>query len=136
MAVLCWLCMAICCLPFVWHLHLVVSGIKDVLDALITGSSRKGERFPAGGFQMAGGIFVSQFQKPHTAAVGLLFYTLGGKDCIYYLTGTGTDPLRPFAETVTFPFQILLVGCRHMLCDCAVLSLASIKPAMGRAIRL
>ena len=79
-----------------------------------------------------GGILVGQLQKPHTAAVGLLFYTLGGKDCVYYLTGTGTDPLRPFAETVTVPFQILLVGCRHMLCDCAVLSLASIKPAMGR----
>ena len=96
MAVLCWLCMAVCGLPFIWHLRLVVSGIKDVLDTLITGSSRKGERFPTGGFQSMGGILVGQLQKPHTAAVGLLFYTLGGKDCVYYLTGTGADPLRPF----------------------------------------
>ena len=54
-----------------------------------------------------GGILVGQLQKPHTAAVGLLFYTLGGKDCVYYLTGTGTDPLRPFAETVTVLCRIL-----------------------------
>ena len=78
-----------------------------------------------------GGILVGQLQKPHTTAVGLLFYTLGGKDCVYYLTGTGTDPLRPFAETVTIPFQILLVRLRHMLCNCTVLSLAAIKTAVG-----
>ena len=79
-----------------------------------------------------GGILVGQLQKPHTAAVGLLFYTLGGKDCIYYLTGTGADPLRPFAETVTVPFQILLVGLRHMLCNRTVLPFTAIKTAMGR----
>lgn len=107
MAVLCWLCMAACCCSLVRHLQLIVSGIKDVLDTLITGSSRKRERFPAGGFQTVNRIFVGQFQKPHTTVVGLLFYTLGGKDRIYYLTGTGADPLRPFAETVTVPFQIL-----------------------------
>ena len=56
----------------------------------------------------------------------------GGKERINYLAGTGTDPLRPFVETVAVPFQILLVGCRHMLCDCAVLSHAPIKPAVGR----
>ena len=61
-----------------------------------------------------GGILVGQLQKPHTTAVGLLFYTLGGKDRINYLAGTGTDPLRPFTETVTVPFQILLVGSRHV----------------------
>ena len=49
-----------------------------------------------------GGILVGQLEKPHTTAVGLLFYTLGGKDCVYYLTGTGTDPLRPFANVKHF----------------------------------
>ena len=132
MAVLCWLCMAACCCSLVRHLQLIVSGIKDVLDTLITGSSRKRERFPAGGFQTVNRIFVGQFQKPHTTAVGLLFYTLGGKDRIYYLTGTGADPLRPFAETVTVPFQILLVGLRHMLCNRTVLPFTAIKTAMGR----
>ena len=78
-----------------------------------------------------GGILVGQLQKPHTTAVGLLFYTFGDKDCIYYLIGTGADSLRPFAETVTIPFQILLVGLRHMLCNCTVLSFAAIKAAVG-----
>src|SRR5699024_10317047 len=113
-AVLCWLCMAVCGIPFIWYLHLVVSGIKDVLDTLITGSSRKRERFPAGGFQTVNRIFVGQFQKPHTTSVGLLFYTLGGKDRIYYLTGTGADPLRPFAATVTVPFQRQMVSLRPL----------------------
>lgn len=34
--------------------------------------------------------------KPHTAALGLLFYTFEGKDCVYHLTGTGADLFRPF----------------------------------------
>lgn len=123
--------MAIGCHPSVRHLRLVASGIKDVLDTLIAGSGRKGECFPAGGFQPVDRILVGQFQKPHTAAVGLLFYTFGGKDFIYYLIGTGTDPLRPFAESVAVPFKVLLVGRRHMLCNCAVLPLAPIKATVG-----
>ena len=39
--------------------------------------------------------------------------------------------LFAFAETVAVPFQILLVGCRHMLCDCTVLPFAAIQPAVG-----
>ena len=103
--------------PSVRHLCLVASGIKDVLDTLIAGSGRKGECFPAGGFQPIDRILVGQFQKPHTAAVGLLFYTFRGKDRIYYLIGTGTDSLRPFAESVAIPFKVLLVGRRHMICN-------------------
>ena len=95
----------------------------DFLDILTTGSGRKGECFPAGGFQPVDRILVGQFQKPHTAAVGLLFYTFGDKDCVYYLIGTGADPLRPFVESVAVPFKVLLVGRRHMLCNCAVLDL-------------
>ena len=98
------------CRLSVRHLHLVASGIKDVPDTLIAGSGRKGECFTASGFQPVDGILVGQFQKPHTATVGLLFYTFGGKDCINHLIGTGADPLRPFAETIAVPFQILLVG--------------------------
>ena len=79
--------MAASCLTFVGYFRLVVPSIKDIFNTLIAGSGRKGERFPAGGFQPVGRIFVSQLQKPHTAAVGLLFYTLGGKDCINYLMG-------------------------------------------------
>ena len=71
--------MAASCLTFVGYFRLVVPSIKDIFNTLIAGSGRKGERFPAGGFQPVGRIFVSQLQKPHTAAVGLLFYTLGGK---------------------------------------------------------
>ena len=48
------------------------------------------------------------------------------------MTGTGADPLRPFAETVTVPFQILLMGLWHMLCNRTVLPFTSIKTAMGR----
>ena len=77
-----------------------------------------------------GGILVGQLQKPHTTAVGLLFYTLGGKDCVYYLTGTGTDPLRPFAETVTIPLKLVLMVFWHVFRNCAVLSLASIQTTM------
>ena len=64
--------------------------------------------------------------------VGLLFYMFGGKDRINYPAGKGTAPLRPFTETPAVPLQILLVGCRHMLCYCAILSFAPIKPALGR----
>ena len=85
--------MAIGCHPSVRHLCQVASGIKDVLDTLIAGSGCKGECFPAGGFQSVDGILVGQFQKSHTTAVRLLFYTFGGKDRIYCLIGTGTDPL-------------------------------------------
>lgn len=49
-AVLFWFCMRAGCRLFVRHLHLVAPGIKDVFDTLIAGSSRKGERFPAGCF--------------------------------------------------------------------------------------
>ena len=100
--------MAACCC-FVRCLQQVAPGIKDVFDTLIAGSSRKGEGFPASGFQTAGRILVGQFQKPHTAAVGLLFYMLGGKDRVNYLTCAGTNPLRPFAETVTVPFLVLVI---------------------------
>ena len=123
--------MAIGYRSFVSWLCSVTSGIKDVLDTLIAGSGRKGECFSAGSFQPIDRILVGQFQKPHTAAVGPLFYTFGGKDRIYYLTGTGTDPLHPFAESVAVPFKVLLVGRRHMLCNCAVLPLAPIKATVG-----
>lgn len=124
--------MAASCLTFVGYFRLVVPSIKDIFNTLIAGSGRKGERFPAGGFQPVGRIFVSQLQKPHTAAVGLLFYTLGGKDCINYLMGTGADPFRPFTEAVAVPFQVLLVGSRHVLCNRAVLFLAAVQTAVGR----
>ncbi len=123
--------MAIGCHPSVRHLCQVASGIKDVLDTLIAGSGCKGECFPAGGFQSVDGILVGQFQKSHTTAVRLLFYTFGGKDRIYCLIGTGTDPLRPFADSVAVPFKVLLVGRRHMFCNRAVLPLAPIKTTVG-----
>ena len=123
-------CMVACCRTLVRHLHLVASDIKDVLDTLIAGSGRKGEFFLAGGFQTAG-ILVGQLQKPHTVVVRLLFYTFGGKDCVYYLLGTGSDPLRPLAGTVAVPFQVLLMGSRHVFRNCTVLSLTAIK-TVGR----
>ena len=107
-AALCHFCIAACCC-FIRCLRQVAPGIKDVFDTLIAGRSRKEEGFPAGGFQSAGRIIVDQFQKPHTAAVGLLFYMLGGKDRVNYLTCAGTNPLRPFAETVTVPFLVLVI---------------------------
>lgn len=55
----------------------------------------------------------------------------GGKNCINYLISAGADPFRPFAETVAIPFQILLVGSRHMLRNHAVLPLAPIKTVVG-----
>ena len=60
-----------------------------------------------------------------------LIHIFGGKDVIYYLVGTITDTFRPFAEAISIPFEVLLVGNRHMLGNCAVLSLSPIKPAMG-----
>ena len=122
--------MAACCC-FVRCLQQVAPGIKDVFDTLIAGSSRKGEGFPAGGFQTAGRILVGQFQKPHTTAVGLLFYTLGGKDSVNYLTGVGANPLRPFAETVTVPLQILLMGFRHVFSNRTVLPFTAIQTPVG-----
>src|SRR5699024_11469478 len=76
-------------------------------------------------------LLVGQFQKHHTAAVGLLLYTLGGKDRVNYLTGVGANPLRPFAETVTVPFQILLMGFRHVFCNRTVLPFTAIQTPMG-----
>ena len=124
--------MAASCLTFVGYFRLVVPSIKDVFNTLITGSGRKGEGFPAGGFQPVDRIFVSQLQKPHTATVGLLFYKLGGKDCINSLMGPGADPSRPFTDAVAVPCQLLLVGRRHVLCNRAVLSLAAVQTAVGR----
>src|SRR5699024_4751818 len=59
------------------------------------------------------------------------FYTLGGKDRVNYLTGVGANPLRPFAETVTVPFQILLVGFRHVLRNRTVLPFTVIQTPVG-----
>ena len=64
--------------------------------------------------------------------VGLLFYQLGGKDCIHGLAGTGTDALRPLPEAVTVPLKILLMRRRHMLCDCAILTFATIQSTVRR----
>ena len=73
MAAFPWFCMAACFLIFVWHLHLIASDIEDVLNAFIAERSCKEECFPADDFQMVDKILVGQFQKPHIAAVRLLF---------------------------------------------------------------
>ena len=41
------------------------------------------------------------------------------------------NPLSPFTEAVTVPFQIFLVVCRHMFCNGAVLPGASFQTTMG-----
>ena len=41
------------------------------------------------------------------------------------------NPLSPFTEAVTVPFQIFLVVCRHMFCKGAVLPGASFQTTMG-----
>ena len=43
----------------------------------------------------------------------------------------GSNPLSPFAETVTVPFQIFLVIGRHMFRNSAVLPLSAIQTAVG-----
>lgn len=61
MATLSCFCMVACRRLFVLRLCLVTSGIEDVFDTLITGSGRKEECLPAGGFQSVNGILVGQF---------------------------------------------------------------------------
>lgn len=47
------------------------------------------------------------------------------------LARIGSNPLCPFAETVTVPFQIFLVIGGHMFRNSAVLSLSAIQTAVG-----
>ena len=61
----------------------------------------------------------------YTASVGLLFHTFGGQYCIDCSVRIYANPLSPFTEAVTVPFQILLVVCRHMFSNGAVLPRAS-----------
>ena len=67
----------------------------------------------------------------HTASVGLLLNPLGGKDRMNSLACIGSNPLSPFVETVTVPFQIFLVIGGHMLRNRAVLPLSAIQTAVG-----
>ena len=77
-----------------------------------------------------GRVFLCQPQKPHTAAIGLLLDSRGGKDRIDDLARIASDAFSPFAETVAVPFKIFLMVLRHMFRDGAVLPLASVSAAM------
>lgn len=67
---------------------------------------------------------------PYTS-VGLLFHTFGGQYCIDHSVRIYANPLSPFAEPVTVPFQIFLVVFRHMFRDRAVLPRASFQTTVG-----
>lgn len=76
-------------------------------------------------------IFICQFEKSHTTSVALLFHTSGGQDRIDHLVCTLTDLLRPVAEAIAVPLQILLVIRRHMVCNGRILTLSAIQPPVG-----
>lgn len=93
MPILCWLCMAVYGFPFI-------------------------RKLPNGQ-----PIFIGQFQKPHTTAVGLLFCTLGGKDCVYYLHiyPLSNIPLRDS------PF--------HMIIDMVHIAILAKRNRIGKKIK-
>lgn len=62
-----WFCIAFCCRALIWHLHLVSSGIKDILYTFIARCGRKRRSIPANVFQTANGVLASWFQKFHRA---------------------------------------------------------------------
>src|SRR5699024_1546965 len=64
-------------------------------------------------FQFCGRMLFSQLQQPHTASVSLLLNSAGGQDRINHLPCVDPDRICPSAETVTIPFQILLMVWRH-----------------------
>lgn len=73
-----------------------------------------------------------QVSKAHIATIGLLFYSARGKYCINHFTCADSNQICSFAETVSVPFQISLVVCRHMLYYCGVLSWPSIEMPVRR----
>ena len=75
---------------------------------------RKGQRLPASVFKPFGRILVRKFQYPHTRFVALLLYLVAGEQRIDHGVSVLTDLLRPSAETVAVPLNILLMIGRHM----------------------
>ena len=105
---------------------------KQVLDVLESRGAPEGKDPFAGGFQRDVGVVLRKRQDCHAGLVSLLFDRLAGQHALDHGQHAVADFASPVAESVSIPFQGLLVLFRHVDGQCVIFSLAVEQLRMRR----